>query len=899
MNKTQPFRTEDRVEFKYEDCSLVAVVRLLLLLLLLLLKALELRQYFSPMGRWLTRYREARRAAGHSGGPHDVQQSPVRGAPVQRSPPRGEEFDAIATRGVAAIVDGSRCDNTDRAYRTKIFEYFEYADYERPNLEEAVRYVISEQNIRRYVWYVSFRKKRQGGTGSRKKRKDIDAQYLYFIPSEFEELRTLHQQHDAGNESPPDPENGVKYSEMEQTKYALKKLYEEQIADGVNSRHWDQVWTLPIKDIMLMVKRRENRVDKAGYVEKMNHFATPYILVGKLKDIEHYIWMGGYTNRLDTLFSTLRNRYIFNRSKQTLGRGETFHNEELSDMFLVDHQGQKDPHMMEIFVSQVARGKTNRDHKIFSRSIRHKDVFLCGTGALAFYLFFRFHHTKEFDPPNVPDFTDSKQWFDIKTLVALHDPDSYTKGIADTNYSTYIKTVLQALGLPTNFMLHLGRKVGAVELEMMELDVALLKTLGNWNMSVFDKAYSAKLPIEALRMAAAFIDGYFFCARTVVVTDLLEQIEATFWLFVEENLVNIEREFLNNMGELKLFTAYAWLTFMKRLKRVLIQDAAYILEFHPERAQHPIFQMELFNTDLFKQYRREMRAGCEAEVSPLDASMDRVLPGVLQGLRANLQANQLVLANVNGMRGEMRHGLQAIRRQIDGSRQRLGQALVDAGGAMQEDAGDGDSDIDTAALGDSNVAANETQQSTAARVSFSGLPASTANARARDDGAPFAGYGYVPKWDDMNTVQSVYDQWYGMGLYKNVPIAGGLFQMEFKHKTKWRTEWTKKTKEAKKFSRMKKVMEEHKRLRDTYSYSPAQAIAVMEAALKQRKGSLTAFADDVRKIPEAEFYGDVPQRDCHRKVHRGLEQGCRHGGHVWSVHSRCRSPRLAEQHIYA
>jgi Centromere DNA-binding protein complex CBF3 subunit, domain 2 len=116
-------------------------------------------------------------------------------------------------------------------------------------------------------------------------------------------------------------------------------------------------------------------------------------------------------------------------------------------------------------------------------------MFACGFGALAgFYLLYRFEcGTGKFEKSTV-DFTKAEEWFDIKTLVSLHNfQESQFKGIKDTTYAEYVKSILTVLGLPTSSQLHLGRKMGAVHCETMELGATLTKTLGNWNPQVFDR----------------------------------------------------------------------------------------------------------------------------------------------------------------------------------------------------------------------------------------------------------------------------------------------------------------------------------------------------------------------------------------------------------------------------
>jgi Centromere DNA-binding protein complex CBF3 subunit, domain 2 len=193
---------------------------------------------------------------------------------------------------------------------------------------------------------------------------------------------------------------------------------------------------------------------------------------------------------------------------------------------------------MEIAVSQVATGKANKNYKLFGRLCHHKDVCMCGFGALGFYLLYRFECTGEFEKSTV-DFTKAEEWFDIKMLVSLHNfQESQFKGIKDATYTEYVKSILTVLGLPTSSQLHLGRKMGAVHCEMMELGATLTKTLGNWNSQVFDKAYLAKIPLQAMCGAAQYSEGggIFYCPRTAVITNTLEQMEDELWQWADLSL---------------------------------------------------------------------------------------------------------------------------------------------------------------------------------------------------------------------------------------------------------------------------------------------------------------------------------------------------------------------------
>jgi len=53
--------------------------------------------------------------------------------------------------------------------------------------------------------------------------------------------------------------------------------------------------------------------------------------------------------------------------------------------------------------------------------------------------------------------------------------------------------------------------------------------------------------------------------------------------------------------------------------------------------------------------------------------------------------------------------------------------------------------------------------------------------------------------------RDLWNAWFGLGTYKNVPVAGGILQMKAAHKTTWRMGYTKG--ERKKFSLWKQAIE--------------------------------------------------------------------------------------------
>jgi len=156
------------------------------------------------------------------------------------------------------------------------------------------------------------------------------------------------------------------------------------------------------------------------------------------------------------------------------------------------HQG---PSECDILIMQVFSGKTNRNKTLYGRVMRHKNVNMCAIGALGMYLAHRFEYTDEMS--NV-DFTDNHAWFDIKLLT---DPNANNNQVPvkDQSYANAIKGICTALNIDSAHAIHIGRCVGAVTADMLELQTEETKLLGNWRPDTHESTYSSKFPLLALR----------------------------------------------------------------------------------------------------------------------------------------------------------------------------------------------------------------------------------------------------------------------------------------------------------------------------------------------------------------------------------------------------------------
>lgn len=227
----------------------------------------------------------------------------------------------------------------------------------------------------------------------------------------------------------------------------------------------------------------------------------------------------------------------------------------------------------------------------------------------------------------------------------------------DSAYMSLLNKALKDLLISVFKQLHIGRFTMSCDLET-SLTTDDIRNLGNWDPTVQEKAYSGKLPVKAIRVAGGYEEtgGVYWDVRKLV--EPSEELKAAFqeFAFADAWLPVCRQYHADESHNETSMTAICFLEFIQNLRRVVLQDCAYILEFHPDRAHNPIFGLSVFHTNEFAVFRVEMRAACEraALERPTDQSLEAVLPGVLQHLKEGAEATRAVDANVLDMRKEMR-----------------------------------------------------------------------------------------------------------------------------------------------------------------------------------------------------------------------------------------------------
>ncbi|CAJ1970472.1 unnamed protein product [Cylindrotheca closterium] len=608
-----------------------------------------------------------------------VQQQPYNRSPGQALADGARHVEAQSQlqqhqQWVGNVLDAIAKPNTKAAYEPKEAEFLEFCRVVYG--DDPVPCHVTFEKVYKFFYYVVHRQVRPRG-----KKKGTSG---YFNLEEYNRIwsATRGSPDTDTNHVPPHlcfgdlPEgegSSPGYDCFNQYKCAIKKLHEKNLRNKTTGLDWNQeIWTPWCKDLELLVKRRKGVMKKVHHKEKMNPDHT--LLKGKGKDklIEEEMWREGFTkSTLRNAFGSIRHRLMFLFTLSGVLRMESLHSAELSDCFLIKGRNEaKESQDWDCLIMQMCDGKTNRGKVFYGRSMRHKNVLLCPIGALGFYLLSRFKLSGEFEEDRCPDFTDNSAWYDIKLLVSFgtHNgaetaEEGRKRPIKPKNFSDSMREILGKLGIPSTHLQHLGRLFGNMNLQYLEIDEEFIRMLGNWAVNIRDQCYSTHLPLKAMRAAAGFTtsEGRYYNPRALVVPP--EELEKKIFPFADRALEKVEaacKSKGSRMGGYYLGTARGFLEMLLRLRTIILQDAAAMKVLHPERCDgHMFFQAfpELFRNQLFLEYTAKMRLELSHAVEVRTATVDAVLPGVIehfnslgQGVRRNGEDIMEVKKDVNDLK---------------------------------------------------------------------------------------------------------------------------------------------------------------------------------------------------------------------------------------------------------
>ena len=379
----------------------------------------------------------------------------------------------------------------------------------------------------------------------------------------------------------------------------------------------------------------------------------------------------------------------------------------------------------------------------------------------------------EFSSMRKEEWFDNSHWFDIKFLADVNGPSSNTKEeMKSDTYGDKVKQHLETLGLPMNKVLHLGRNIGTKYLDIMEVDAAEVKRMGQWNQSIYDKSYSSKLPMQAIRSLAGFDagNGMHFNTRTQVMPpdDLIEM------TYLGRLSTCMLQQISNEEGS-DHPTAYGVLQWMRDMSIILLQDLAAAIVLVPDRGSMPSLEREFLfvRTPQFKSFTEYMKRSHLEEKSPFDASIDKCLPGVnLRFERAEeqrQQQHQEILEALNIINNNVRSNGDKLLERDRNFPRLIGEALVETGHNVIARANmDLDDGLSPCCL------TGTTQNGNSQPTSPEEQPCATeAPAHNSPDAHPLADPTLFRMSVKHGSLLSLWEEWFGLGHYAG-DVFGGV-----------------------------------------------------------------------------------------------------------------------------
>ena len=518
-------------------------------------------------------------------------------------------------------------------------------------------------------------------------------------------------------------------------------------------------------------------------------------MVSKIPMIEEWFWNHNAASSTFSL-SSMRDRFVFLLTTHAYLRGESMFLSDLSDYcdLVIENEGCSECHVL---VLQVDTGKTNGLKTLYGRVLRHKNAHQCSIGALGFMLLGRFEHTKEIETHF--NLLDNKSWFGVKALIDDRK-NELTTAVSDQSYAKSVKACCKSLGISSHHFVHIGRAVGPVIAEIAEVDGDAIANLGNWNVTVREDRYSAKLPMKIMRVMGGHSaqKNVFHMPRSEVKPS--DDLQRQIFPFIEPLELELASSPVSHP------TASAFLTLLKRLRVVILQDAAILLD---QGRKHSLFCMDVFTTPEFMDFKGRLLATVhESQADPASLTVQAVLPGICERLD-NMQSRSIHNAN------DIRKDLQTIGKSVN---------RLESTSASKEDMGQYLSQFAQ------HIGQFQCSPSTATN---NGLHLSP-DAASVGFATPTLG---TYKLQSHKSLASMWDEWYGLPSGStHGGRQGGIHALEATFKSKWRSHFP--PAEAKQFSRMKYIVKSISKTIEDSETTEDEVLLHYESLFKICKASL-------------------------------------------------------------
>ncbi|EIE89012.1 hypothetical protein RO3G_13723 [Rhizopus delemar RA 99-880] len=292
-------------------------------------------------------------------------------------------------------------------------------------------------------------------------------------------------------------------------------------------------------------------------------------------------------------------KIMFPLSHAMLCRSQTTLSMEFADLFSLEVENQGLPECIAL-VATIAHGKTNQHGKIeYGSSLRHRDVEVCSIGALALYLFSRFH----FENEEFPDFEKRENWY----KAVVFKGDSPFKAIQyKAQHSTYVD-VFKKVGIHTSKVTHANRKIALNMIAQENVSGDQQRMVGRWGTDRMVGCYVSSLPVEAMKSLAGFNGqqhSNYFLPRAVIKPSL------TLQRLVFKDIEYWKERFNTGHDIQEDIAGPNFLNLLAHLRIVLLQDSVVLKKKYP---QYYLWNCEIFQTELYRNFEVEVLGSLEEE----------------------------------------------------------------------------------------------------------------------------------------------------------------------------------------------------------------------------------------------------------------------------------------------
>jgi hypothetical protein len=256
--------------------------------------------------------------------------------------------DSHLSQAVIAMMRADRPQNSINVKDPKIQEFKDYCTSQYK--DGLMRWGLWPKKIYLFMFFQAMRPQRKrGGRGGNPGKGFDDEEYKTVLASYREWM--------SNPTSPPvGPEKPIGISQFVHYMLAIKDIWEDLSTQGFCSLTWEQLWNLPLKNLLKYVKGRKETVRRANYMEKLDHEFAPYQAIEDFPRIEEALWEKGARN-YRSAYAYLRHRFCLLFSTSGILRCESLYKAELSDFLGLAYKQDTDVHKFYMMIMQISTGK--------------------------------------------------------------------------------------------------------------------------------------------------------------------------------------------------------------------------------------------------------------------------------------------------------------------------------------------------------------------------------------------------------------------------------------------------------------------------------------------------------------------------------------------------------------